>query len=122
MTSAYLFYSSYISPLIKRDPHDNFRNDFTTLKNFLENQFGLPDYRAGLLYTSDSVWIRISKAGLYTGPSFYWVFNNGFISLISEKFREEISISVLYAYDRTIDAYNEQNLVNLKDYKIKKLE
>lgn len=101
---------------------DNFRNDFKALKDFLENQFGTPDYRSGLLYTSDSVWIRISKAGLYTGPSLYWVFNNGFISIISEKFREEISISVLYAYDRTIDAYNAHNLVNLKDYKIIKLE
>jgi hypothetical protein len=101
---------------------DNFKKDFKTLKNFLENQFGIPDYRSETLYTSDSVWIRISKAGLYTGPSFYWVFNNGFISLISEKFREEISISILYAYTRTIDTYNAHNIVNLKHYKIIKLE
>ena len=101
---------------------DNFRNDFKTLKEFLENQFGSPDYRSGSFYTSDSVWIRISKAGHYTGPSFYWVFNNGFIGLISEKFREEISISVLYAYGQTIDTYNAQNLVNLQDFKIIKLK
>jgi hypothetical protein len=97
---------------------NNFRNDFKILKDFLENHFSKPDYGSGPLYTSDSVWIRISNAGLYTGPSLYWVFNNGFIGLISEKFREEISISILYAYDRTIDDYNEQNLINLKDFKI----
>ena len=101
---------------------DTFRSNFKTLLNFLENQFGAPVYRSGLLYTSDSLWIKISKAGLYIGPSLYWVFKNGFIGLISEKFREEISISVLYAYDRTIEVYNEQNLVNLKQFKIIKLE
>ena len=55
------------------------------------------------------------------GPSFYWVFKNGFIGLISQKFKEEITLTILFASDLTVDEYNSKNLVELKNFKIIRL-
>ena len=99
-----------------------FRKDFLTLLSFLENRYGRPGYRSGPLHKSDSVWIKINDYGMYIGPSFYWVFNDGFIGLISEKFKEEITLTILFASDMTVDAYNSRNLVELKNYKINSLK
>ena len=98
-------------------PKDTFREDFLTLLSFLENRYDRPGYSSGPLYTSDSVWIKINDLGLCIGPSFYWVFNNGFISLISQKFKEDITLTILFVSDLTIDEYNSKNLVELKNFK-----
>jgi hypothetical protein len=58
---------------------------------------------------------------MYIGPSFYWVFQNGFIGLISQKFKEEITLTILFASDLTVDEYNSKNLVELKNFKIIRL-
>jgi len=97
---------------------DTFREDFLTLLSFLENRYGRPEYSSGPIYTSDSVWIKINDFGMYMGPSFYWEFNNGFIGLISQKFKEEITLTILFASDLTVDEYNSKNPVELKNYKI----
>ncbi|MEJ2193375.1 MAG: hypothetical protein P8X73_00775 [Ignavibacteriaceae bacterium] len=55
------------------------------------------------------------------GPSFYWVFEDGFIGLISEKFKEETTLTILFTFNLTIDEYNSKNLVELKNYKIIRL-
>jgi hypothetical protein len=100
---------------------DTFREDFLTLLSFLQNRYGRPGYSSGPFYTSDSVWIKINDLGMFIGPSFYWVFNNGFIGLISQKFKEEITLTILFASDLTVDEYNSKNLVELKNFKIIKL-
>ena len=97
---------------------DNFKEDFQTLLFFLENQYGKPGFRAGPLYTFDSVWIETNDHDLYAGPSIYWVFKNGFIGLISQKYKEEITLTILYVYNSTIDEYNLQNAVKLKNFKV----
>jgi len=95
---------------------DSFRENFQILLSYLKNLYGTPDYRSGLLYTADSVWIKLTDTGLFRGPSLYWEFGNGFIGLISEKFKEEITITILYAYNKTIEEYSTRNLVELKEY------
>lgn len=97
---------------------NTFQDNFQTLLTFLENRYGKPGYRSGLNYNSDSVWNKINDYGSYTGPSLYWVFNNGFIGLISEKYKDEITLTILYAFETTIDEYNSQNYVDSKVYKI----
>ena len=97
---------------------DNFKEDFQTLLIFLENQYGKPGFRAGPLYTFDSVWIKTNDHDLYAGPSIYWVFKNGFIGLISQKYKEEITLTILYVYNSAIDEYNLQNAVELKNFKV----
>jgi hypothetical protein len=100
---------------------DNFRGDFLTLLIFLENRYGKPGYSSGPFYTSDSVWIKINDYGMYIGPSFYWVYKNGFIGLISEKFKDEITLTILFASDTTVDEYNSKNSVELKNFKVIRL-
>ena len=102
--------------------NDTFKKDFLTLLSFLENRYGKPGYRSGPVYTSDSAWIKINNYGMYIGSSFYWVYKNGFIGLISEKFKDEITLTILFASDLTVDEYNSRNLVELKNYKIIRLK
>ena len=97
---------------------NNFKEDFLTLFIFLENQYGKPGLRAGLFYSSDSVWIKTNDYGMFIGPSIYWVFKDGFIGLISQKYKEEITLIVLYAYNTTVEEYNSKNAVELKDYEV----
>ena len=97
---------------------DNFRGDFLTLLSFLQNRYGNPGYRSGLIYSSDSVWIKIDNFGTYVGPAYYWVFEDGFIGLVSEKSGEEISLTIIYVFDLTIHEYNSRNPVELKNYDI----
>jgi len=99
----------------------NFVEDFRTLLSFLKNHYGKPEYRSGPIYTSDSVWIKTDDFGTYLGPAFYWLFEDGFIGLVSEKFKEEISITILFVHDLTVDEYNSRNLVELKNFKIIRL-
>lgn len=97
---------------------ENFKGDFATLLNFLEKHYGKPDRRSGLIYNSDSVWIKTNDYSMYIGPSIYWMFKDGFIGLISQKYKKEITLTVLYVYNSTIEEYNSKNAVELKDYKI----
>ena len=97
---------------------DNFKEDYSTLFNFLGNLYGKPDLRTGISYESDSVWIKTTDYNMYIGPSIYWVFNNGFIGLISQKYKEEITLIVLYVHNITIEEYNSGKAVELKNYKI----
>ena len=55
---------------------------------------------------------------MFIGPSIYWVFKDGFIGLISQKYKEEITLIVLYAYNTTVEEYNSKNAVELKDYEV----
>ena len=101
---------------------DNFKEDYSTLFNFLGNLYGKPDLRTGISYESDSVWIKTTDYNMYIGPSIYWVFNNGFIGLISQKYKEEITLIVLYVHNVTIEEYNSGKTVELKNYKIIKYQ
>ena len=100
---------------------DNFRGDFLTLLSFLQNRYGNPGYRSGLIYSSDSVWIKIDNFGTYVGPAYYWVFYDGFIGLVSEKSGEEISLTILFVLDLTVDEYNSKNSVELINYNVIRL-
>ena len=97
---------------------DNFKEDFITLLNFLEIQYGKPELRAGPLYTFDSVWIKTNDYGMFIGPSIYWEFKDGFIGLISQRYKDEITLIVLYAYNTTIEEYNFENAAELKGYQL----
>jgi uncharacterized protein YkvS len=101
--------------------NDTFREDFLTLLRFLQDRYGKAGYSSGPFYTSDSVWIKINDYGMFVGPSLYWVFKDGFIGLISEKFEEEVTLTILFASNLTVEEYNSKNLVELKNYRIIRL-
>jgi len=100
-------------------PDDSFNNYFTTLLARLTNDYGKPEFRSGPLYTEENPWIKENDFGSFFGPSFYWSFKNGFISLISQKFEDDITIIILFAYDSSIEKYLKNNSVEIQNYNFK---
>ena len=86
------------------------------LLKYLRNQFGKPEYRSGPLYNSDKIWIKENDYGSYLGPSYYWILKDGFIALLSQKFEDDITISVLFAHNSSIGKYAENNGVELDEF------
>ena len=101
---------------------DSFIGDFNKLLDYLTDKYGRPEYRSGPQFTSDSVWVRKDNYKSFSGPAFYWIFKNGFIALISSKFVEDITITIIYAHNSTIENYVENNGVELNKFNFKVIE
>ncbi len=93
-------------------PDDSFKPDYITLRNYLSERYGKPEISAGPPITSDSVWIKESNYGRFSGPETYWHFANGFIGLHASRFKERIRITVLFVSGMTIEQYNKNNAVS----------
>lgn len=104
---AYIFY-----------PHINIKPDMDLLLDFLKNQYGSVNFITGPDYNLNNPWIKENDYGLYLGPAFYWVFKNGFIVLYSEKFKEEITLTILYSC-KSIKEYVSENEISLDRFNIK---
>ena len=96
---------------------DSFKDHLTRLLEYLTKQFGSPEYRSGPAYTSETVWIKENNYGSFLGPSFYWIFSDGFIALISQKFESNVTLSVLFAHGSSMARYAENNGVELSEFK-----
>lgn len=103
-------------------PGDLFKNNFVHLLEFLTQKYGNPEYRSGPLYTSDTVWVKENDYGRFRGPSFYWVFNGGFIALISKKFEDEITVIVLFSHGSSIEEYTKNIDVELNSFPFRVIE
>jgi len=99
------------------NPDDEIGNDFNKLKEYLSDEFGKPNFRAGPSINSDSFWIKINDYGKYKGPELFWKFSNGFIGLIAAKFEDDISITVLYSTSNSIEEYGQDRIISTDDYK-----
>lgn len=96
---------------------DEIRVDFKKLENFLVDEYGNPNFRAGESIDSDSIWEKVTPYGKFKGPELFWKFNNGFIGLIASKFEDDITITVLYSNDKSIREYGSDRLISTDDYK-----
>jgi hypothetical protein len=106
-----LFEGSYVI-----NPQDNIKPDFRKLRDFLVEKFGKPDYRAGLLIDSDSIWIKVTDYGEFKGPELYWKFADGFIGLIASRFDNNITLTILYSSDTTIVNYGKDRFISTDTY------
>lgn len=97
---------------------DDFKDDLILLLKFLSDELGRPGYRSGPLVTSDSIWTKENDYGSYHGPSFYWQYGDGFVALISRKFEDDISITVLYAHGSSLARYVENNGVETGEFRV----
>ena len=97
-------------------PVEYFKQDFNKLKDFLIAEYDEPDLKAGPLIESDSVWIKVTKYGRYKGPELYWLFSNGFIALVASKFEDEITLTILYTNDKSIEEYNKDREVSVESF------
>jgi len=82
-----------------------FPKAFKKLKEYYINKFGTPFYWANSHPNSVIDWTSETKGDLCRGPELYWEFCNGFIGIIAEKFKEDITITILYVHQKTIREY-----------------
>ncbi len=94
------------------NPEDEIKIDFNKLERYLTAEYGKPDFRAGRSINSDSVWISVNDYGKFSGPELFWKFDNGFIGLIASKFESDITITVLYSNDKSIEDYGSDRLIS----------
>lgn len=97
-------------------PTGYFKQDFNKLKDFLIDEHGEPDLKAGPLIESDSVWIKVNEYGRYKGPELYWLFSNGFVALVASKFEVEITLTIIYTNDKSIEEYNKDREVSVESF------
>ncbi len=97
-------------------PDESFKSDLLYILKYLSDEFGKPGFRSGPLYIADKIWVKENDYGSYSGPSYYWIFSDGFIALISQKFEDDITISVLFAHGSSIGRYAENNGVKLDQF------
>ena len=83
---------------------DSFEIVYEKIKEFYIRKLDYPIYWAGSHPNTEVNWEGDSK-GLCRGPEIYWEYFDGFIAIIAEKYLDEITISILYAYDKTIVDY-----------------
>ena len=83
---------------------DSFEVDFEIVKNYYFKQLDYPNYWASSHPNTEINWIG-NENGLCRGPEMYWEYFNGFIAVIAEKFRDEITISRIFVHDKTILDY-----------------
>ena len=107
-----LFEGTYII-----NPDNDTREIFKKLQEFLIDEYGKPNFRAGQSINSDSIWMKIDDYGKFKGPELFWKFNNGFIGLIASKYEEEVTVTVLYSNDKSIEEYGRDRLISTDDYK-----
>ncbi len=93
-------------------PGDSFKPEFNKLKKYLIDNYGRPNYKAGLSIDIDSVWIKVTDYGEFKGPELYWKFKNGFIGLIASKFDNDITITVLYTNSQSIEEYGKDKQIS----------
>ncbi len=84
---------------------NNFSDTFNKVKEFYINKLGKPNYWASAYPDSSFQFKNTSEAKQCRGPELYWEYCNGFIGIISEKYEDEITITILYAYNKTIADY-----------------
>lgn len=82
-----------------------FPESFKKLKDYYINKLGTPFYWANSHPNSTIDWSNESEQDLCRGPELYWEYCNGFIGLIAEKYKDEITITALYSYQKTIREY-----------------
>jgi len=85
--------------------NSNFSESFNKIKGLYISNLGKPSYWASAYPDSSFHFENTSEAKQCRGPELYWEYCNGFIGIISEKYRDDISITILYAHNKTIAEY-----------------
>ncbi|MFC2133588.1 hypothetical protein ACFLR4_04790 [Bacteroidota bacterium] len=97
---------------------DEFVEEFKDIQLRLKQLYGSPRFRSGPLITSDSLWIPVTLYNTFRGPQLYWKFDNGFIGIISERDEDEVSITVLFVGNRSIEEYLNERTADIEEFDI----
>ena len=94
--------------------NSSFHQDFILLRDFLIKEYGKPDIKVGPDIDSASVWIKENNYGRYRGPELFWSFKNGFVGLHASRFKDDITINVLFVEGKTVEEFYKESLVPLE--------
>lgn len=97
---------------------DEFKEEFKDIHLRLKKIYGSPRFRSGPLISSDSLWTPITIYNTFRGPQLYWKFENGFIGMIPERDENEISISILFVGNRSIEEYLNERTADVEEFDI----
>jgi len=103
-----------VDGLYSINPNSSFHKDFITLRDFLIKEYGKPEIKIGPDIDSSAVWKKENNYGRFRGPELYWSFKNGFIGLHASKFKDDITINVLYVEGKTVEEFYKESMVPLE--------
>lgn len=82
-----------------------FTETFESIKEHYINRFGRPNYWSSSHPDATINWVFESEEDYCRGPEIYWEFCNGFLGIISEKYKASITITILFVHNKTIEDY-----------------
>ena len=100
----YVFESDTLTEAMYILEVESFPEIYQKIKEHYFSKYDEPHYWANAHPHAVFNWGE-EENGVCKGPEIYWEFCDGFIGIISEKDNDEISITVLYAYNKTILDY-----------------
>jgi hypothetical protein len=84
---------------------DSFEIEFEIIKDYYFEKLDYPNYWASSHPNTEINWVGDEVNTLCRGPEMYWEYYDGFIAIVTEKYKNEITISIIYVYDKTILDY-----------------
>jgi hypothetical protein len=97
------------------EPGDDYVDVFCLCRDKISEEFGNPHSWAISEISNDYIWHKKNDFGLYDGPQLFWIFAKGFIALHSSKFKDKITITVLFSGRKGIGDYNTESLIEIKN-------
>lgn len=101
----YVFKSGKLVEGIYEITVENFDDEFEKVKTHFINKYDYPIYWANAHPNTNINWTDSDKNGFCRGPEIYWDYVDGFLAIITEKYNEEITITILFAHEKTIKDY-----------------
>ena len=97
------------------EPGDEFREVFQVCREEISEEYGKPNSWAVADIKQESIWKKINDFGLYEGPQLFWLFSKGFIALHTSKFKQKITITVLFSGREGVGDYNVESLIEIQN-------
>jgi hypothetical protein len=97
------------------EPGDDYTDIFQSCREKISDEYGKPNSWAVALINQKNIWQKKNNIGLYEGPQLFWLFEEAFIALHSSKFKDKITITVLFSGREGIGDYNAESLIEIKN-------
>lgn len=75
------------------------------IKNYHFEKLDIPHYWSSSHPNSKIDWSKVEENGICRGPEIYWEYCDGFIGIIAENFKDDITITILYVKGKSINDY-----------------
>ena len=97
------------------EPGDDYLNVFKLCRTEISKEYGRPHNWAVAEINQNNIWQKKNNFELYDGPQLFWLFTKGFIVLHSSKFKNKITVTILFSGKEGIGDYNSASLLEIKN-------